>query len=68
VFFVDSNRAIIGEAVFDSFWFVGPFKRFSRGLFDEPVDPVKTLLVIFLPLQSVFSGVVGKKEAPFNFS
>tara|TARA_R110002167_G_scaffold291643_1_gene496436 strand:- start:164 stop:481 length:318 start_codon:yes stop_codon:yes gene_type:complete len=53
VFFLDSSRPITGEAV---------FKRLSFDLFDELVDPVKNLLVGFLPVQSAFPGVLGEEE------
>jgi hypothetical protein len=62
VFCVDSPRSITGEAVFERFWFDDPFKRFSLGFFDELVDAVKSLLVGFLPVQSVFPGVFGEEQ------
>tara|TARA_R110000796_G_C14532658_1_gene432053 strand:- start:169 stop:429 length:261 start_codon:yes stop_codon:yes gene_type:complete len=55
-------RPITGEAVFEGLWFADSFKLLSLGLFDELVDAVKNLLVGFLPVLSVFPGVVGKDE------
>ena len=48
--------------MFEGLWFADPFKWLSLGLFDELVDPVKNLLVGFLPVQSAFPGVLGEEE------